>query len=82
MNSYRVETTESGDQVVFFENNAELLAYCLCEDIEIDNGVCKISGICDEPTALLDQALAAISRGHGKHIVLRSNGHSDVDGSY
>ena len=48
----------------------------------IDNGVCKISGICDEPTALLDQALAAINRGQGKHIVLRSNGYSDVDGSY
>ena len=82
MNTYRVETTESGDQVIFFENKAELLAYCLCEDVEIENGVCKISGICDEPTALLDQALAAISRGQGKYIVLRSNGHSDVDGSY
>lgn len=82
MRNYRVETTESGDQVIFFENHAELLAYCLCEDIEIENGVCKISGICDEPTALFDQALAAINRGQGKHIVLRSNGHSDVDGSY
>ena len=82
MNSYRVETPESGDQVIFFENKAELLAYCLCEDIEIGNGTCKISGVCDEPTELLEQALAAISRGQGKHIVLRSNGHSDVDGSY
>lgn len=82
MSTYRVENTESGDQIIFFENKAELLAYCLCEDIEIDNVVCKISGICDEPTALLDQALTAISRGQGKHIVFRTNGHSDVDGSY
>ena len=82
MSSYRVETQENGDQVIFFENKAELLAYCLCEDIEIDNGICKISGVCDEPTDLLEQALTAISRGHGKHIVLHTNGSSDVDGSY
>ena len=82
MNSYRVETQENGDQIIFFENHAQLLGYCLCEDIEIENGTCKISGICDEPTDLLEQALAAISRGQGRHIVLRTNGHSDVDGSY
>ena len=82
MNTYRVETTDSGDQVIFFENHAELLACCLCEKIEIDNGVCTISGICDQRTTLLGHALEAISRGQGKHIVLRSNGHADVDGSY
>ena len=82
MNTYRVETQENGDHVIFFANKAELLAYCLAEDITIENGVCTISGICDDPTDLLEQALAAINRGNGKHIVLGSNGHSQVDGTY
>lgn len=72
---------ETGDMTVFFDNHAELFAFCVsAEDEYSEDGTVTLSGLCEDETPLLRQAVNAAARGKGRHVVMRANGTADVDG--